>query len=123
MCILSNSLSASTLTCSPFFSSAASLRPFTSPSSLSSILFGGVLASLNHTRFDVKAPLFPAIYQVKFHDIHHWYPDSNYGQYTVLWDYIFGWFKPYPNDQRGVRASAAISPATSKLRANDAKSD
>jgi sterol desaturase/sphingolipid hydroxylase (fatty acid hydroxylase superfamily) len=77
------------------------------------ILFGGVLASLNHTRFDVKAPLVPALYQVKFHDIHHWYPDSNYGQYTVLWDYLFGWFKPYPNDQRGVRD--AIS---TKLRAD-----
>lgn len=40
-------------------------------------------------------PSYPAP-QVKFHDIHHWYPDSNYGQYIMLWDHAFGWFKPYP---------------------------
>ncbi|CAM9748221.1 unnamed protein product [Phaeothamnion confervicola] len=60
------------------------------------ILLGGFLASLNHTRFDLRMPLFPQVYQVRFHDIHHWYPDSNYGQYTMLWDRVFGWFKPYP---------------------------
>lgn len=70
------------------------------------ILFGGVLASLNHTRFDIKAPFFPQVYQVKFHDIHHWYPDANFGQYTMLWDHVFGWFKPYPADKGDTTAVA-----------------
>jgi hypothetical protein len=87
------------------------------------ILFGGVLASLNHTRFDVKSPLFPNLYQVKFHDIHIGIPTQTTASTPSFGTTSFGWFKPYPNDQRGVRASAAISPATSKLRANDAKSD
>jgi len=57
------------------------------------IVMGGILASLNHTRFDIH---LSSIYQVKYHDIHHWFPKSNYGQYTMLWDHIFGSFKPYP---------------------------
>jgi sterol desaturase/sphingolipid hydroxylase (fatty acid hydroxylase superfamily) len=40
--------------------------------------------SLNHTRYDVQ---IPGIYKVLYHDIHHWYPDCNYSQYTMLWDY------------------------------------
>eukprot|EP00953_Heterococcus_sp_UTEX-ZZ885_P037902 19460-Heterococcus_DN1.PRE.3 len=24
---------------------------------------------------------------VRYHDIHHWYPDCNYGQYSMLWDH------------------------------------
>ncbi|CAM9340719.1 unnamed protein product, partial [Choristocarpus tenellus] len=57
------------------------------------IVVGGFLASLNHTRFDLR---IPGIYQVRYHDVHHWYPESNYGQYTVLWDWVMGSFKPYP---------------------------
>ncbi|KNC86396.1 hypothetical protein SARC_01446 [Sphaeroforma arctica JP610] len=57
---------------------------------------GGFLASLNHTRFDFKFPYFNSVYAVKNHDIHHWYPDANYGQYIMLWDRLFGWWKPYP---------------------------
>ena len=34
--------------------------------------------------------------QVKYHDIHHWFPESNYGQYIMLWDRLMGSFKPYP---------------------------
>jgi sterol desaturase/sphingolipid hydroxylase (fatty acid hydroxylase superfamily) len=60
------------------------------------IVLGGFLASLNHTRFDISAPLFECVYQVKYHDIHHWYPESNYGQYIMLWDHVFRSFKPYP---------------------------
>lgn len=53
------------------------LAPVPAPMIIAFILIGGVLASLNHTRFDVKFPLFNGVYQVKFHDIHHWYPNSN----------------------------------------------
>jgi len=56
------------------------------------ILAGGILASLNHTRFDVSIPF---IYDVSVHDVHHRLPESNYGQYTMLWDRIFNTFRPY----------------------------
>ena len=56
------------------------------------ILLGGFLASLNHTRVDVT---MNSIYQVKFHDLHHRIPTVNYGQYIMLWDWIFGSFQPY----------------------------
>lgn len=59
------------------------------------VVTGGFLASLNHTRFDVR---IPGVYEVRYHDIHHWYPECNYGQYTMLWDWIMGSLKPYPKD-------------------------
>ena len=58
------------------------------------LVLGSFLTTLNHTRFDVVFPYFSSVYQSKYHDIHHWYPDSNYGQYIMLWDHVFGWFKP-----------------------------
>lgn len=39
--------------------------------------------------------------QVRYHDIHHWYPECNYGQYTMLWDWLMGSLKPYPEDAEG----------------------
>lgn len=64
---------------------------------LAFVLVGGVLASLNHTRFDVRFPLFEAVYQVRYHDVHHGASvNSNYGQYTMLWDRVFGSYKDYP---------------------------
>ena len=56
------------------------------------ILAGGILASLNHTRFDVNIPY---IYSVKAHDEHHHWPRCNYGQYTMLWDSIFGTYQKW----------------------------
>jgi len=58
------------------------------------IVIGGILSSLNHTRSDIKLGNF---YQVKFHDVHHWSPDANFSQYTILWDAVFGTFKAYPD--------------------------
>ena len=56
------------------------------------ILAGGILASLNHTRLDIN---FASIYSVKVHDVHHRLPESNYGQYTMVWDKVFGSYKDY----------------------------
>lgn len=56
------------------------------------ILLAGVFASLNHTRYDVNIPY---VYSVKTHDVHHRLPESNYSQYTPLWDRIMGSFRPY----------------------------
>jgi sterol desaturase/sphingolipid hydroxylase (fatty acid hydroxylase superfamily) len=63
------------------------------------ILLGGIFASLNHTRHDIRIP--PFIYEVRVHDVHHRLPESNYGQYIMLWDRIFGSYVPY-NDKFSV---------------------
>ena len=58
---------------------------------------GGVLAGLNHTRYDVVISLFGlTLYDSKVHDVHHRIPQSNYGQYIMLWDHIFGSFRYVP---------------------------
>lgn len=54
---------------------------------------GGWLAGLNHTRYDLQWTLFGSkirLFDSKAHDVHHRMPQTNYGQYTMLWDYIFG---------------------------------
>ena len=57
------------------------------------LIVGGMLAALNHTRYDFVVSL-PGInlklYDSKAHDVHHRIPNSNYGQYTMLWDVVFG---------------------------------
>lgn len=71
------------------------------------ILLGGVLASLNHTRFDIRFPIpgLSFVYQVRYHDLHHWDIKFNYGQYTMVMDWLMGTFKPYP--EAGGLAAAA----------------
>lgn len=56
------------------------------------IIGGGIFASLNHTRYDLS---FFNIYDVKVHDVHHRLPETNYGQYIMLWDRLMGSYKPY----------------------------
>merc|ERR1712146_272521 len=55
------------------------------------MIVGGVVASLNHSRFDV---IWPGVVGVRYHDIHHSvYPfNLNYSQYTILWDRLYGTF-------------------------------
>lgn len=76
------------------------------------IAFGGILASLNHTRFDVNIniPFLGPAYSVKYHDLHHWSPNWNYGQYTMLWDVVMGTFRAYPTG-----APPVISSTRSKV--------
>ena len=55
---------------------------------------GGFLAGLNHTRYDVVIPFLGwTLYDSKVHDVHHRIPQSNYGQYIMFWDYIFGTYR------------------------------
>lgn len=55
------------------------------------IVLLGVLTTLNHTRLDVKVPL--GIFSVRWHDLHHRIPQSNYGQYTMFWDHLWGSYR------------------------------
>lgn len=49
-------------------------------------------ASLNHTRWGVHIPFF---YDVRDHDVHHRWPRTNYGQFVMWWDHLYGSYKPY----------------------------
>jgi sterol desaturase/sphingolipid hydroxylase (fatty acid hydroxylase superfamily) len=57
--------------------------------------FGGILAGINHTRYDLVLSI-PwngskfIVFDSKDHDVHHRIPQSNYGQYTMFWDKLFG---------------------------------
>ena len=66
------------------------------------LVFGGALATLNHTRLDCNFLRIPftnvPIFAVRAHDTHHAVPNSNYGQYTMLWDYAMGTYRAHPQD-------------------------
>mmetsp|Transcript_4779 Transcript_4779/g.9584 ORF Transcript_4779/g.9584 Transcript_4779/m.9584 type:complete len:302 (-) Transcript_4779:93-998(-) len=65
------------------------------------MFLGGLMASLNHTRFDIAWDIFGVrLYDPKDHDVHHRLPRTNYGQYIMLWDKIFGTWRPYKDDDR-----------------------
>lgn len=66
------------------------------------LVLGGTLATLNHTRLDFSFLYLPftkvPIFGVRAHDTHHAVPNSNYGQYIMVWDYVMGTFKAHPKD-------------------------
>ncbi|GMH63696.1 hypothetical protein TrRE_jg1008 [Triparma retinervis] len=68
------------------------------------LFLAGVMASLNHTRFDVKwSALGVTWYDPKDHDVHHRLPRTNYGQYIQLWDKVLGTWRGYRDDDRVVK--------------------
>ena len=73
------------------------------------IVIGGAVATLNHTRLDISALYIPftsiPVFAVRAHDTHHAIPNTNYGQYIMLWDWVMGTFKPHPKDP-GARLKA-----------------
>lgn len=80
---------------------------------------GGLLAGFNHTRHDIEIsiPLSKhrklVLFDSKAHDVHHRIPQSNYGQYSMFWDYLFGSYRPYnPNDR--INQDAQLDPRTGK---------
>ena len=62
------------------------------------LLATGMLASLNHTRFDVRIP--GSLYAVAEHDTHHKFPETNYGQYTTAWDRLLGSYREWAAPSR-----------------------
>ena len=59
---------------------------------LSFLVTGGLMASLNHTRFGIRIPY---IYDVRTHDVHHRKPRSNYCQFVPWFDQMYGTFEIY----------------------------
>lgn len=47
---------------------------------------------------------------MKYHDIHHWDPSVNFGQYTMLWDHVFRSFRAYPGEGGKEAAWAKVRP-------------
>uniref|UniRef100_A0A7S0LJB0 Fatty acid hydroxylase domain-containing protein n=1 Tax=Coccolithus braarudii TaxID=221442 RepID=A0A7S0LJB0_9EUKA len=78
------------------------VMPIHALSCIAFLLVGGCLATLNHTRLDFAFVHLPftrvPIFGVRAHDTHHVIPNSNYGQYIMLWDYVMGTFRPHPMD-------------------------
>jgi len=101
-----------------------------------------VVAGLNHTRHDVvvRIPTWSylgssnsddgkegkndddnnnngnnwiTVFDSKHHDVHHRIPQSNYGQYSVLWDRCFGTFREYDESDR-VNPDNQLDVATGK---------
>lgn len=96
---------------------AAGLPPLHAAAPLAFVVAGGVLASLNHTRLDIAAPL--GLFRVAWHDIHHYAYAHNYGQYTMAVDALFlGTFRDVGSAALpGERASAGGGGAASALQA------
>lgn len=77
---------------------------------LAFIVLGGMAASLNHTRLDVRI-WGGRLFEVRAHDVHHRLPKSNYGQYTMVWDRLLGTYRPYSTAQQGPGGAPALAKA------------
>jgi sterol desaturase/sphingolipid hydroxylase (fatty acid hydroxylase superfamily) len=76
------------------------------------VILGGLLASLNHTRFDVRLDIASMpVFRVALHDVHHHQYTSNYAQYVAVWDWAFGTYRA--DVREGAGKAAAVS--SSKL--------
>ena len=58
------------------------------------LLFSTFFASLNHARHAIYIPYF---FDVRDHDVNYQTPRSNYGQFIMFWDHIFGNYHDYFN--------------------------
>lgn len=54
-------------------------------------------SSWNHTRFAIR---IPKVFDSRDHDVHHRWPRSNYAQFIMFWDHLFGTFKSYQELER-----------------------
>jgi sterol desaturase/sphingolipid hydroxylase (fatty acid hydroxylase superfamily) len=67
---------------------------------LSFLICGGLMASLNHTRFGLTIPF---VYNVRNHDVHHRKPKSNYCQFVPWYDVLLGTFEAYKTTKEAKR--------------------
>ena len=75
-----------------------------------------VFSGLNHTRFDLR---IPGVYQVAYHDVHHSHFTVNYGQYLMMYDKLFGTFRPHPLEGKGLgveKLAAAVDDGEGKKK-------
>ena len=81
---------------------------------LSFLVCGGLMASLNHTRFGIRIPF---VYDVRTHDVHHRKPRSNYCQFVPWFDMLYGTFEVYKTkaEAKEERRRAIADPSSSLL--------
>ena len=87
------------------------------------LVVGGTLATLNHTRLDVGAIHLPftkvPIFVVRAHDTHHAIPNTNFGQYSMLWDDVMGTFRlhpQHPGSVESLRGDVHVDGASEKQK-------
>jgi sterol desaturase/sphingolipid hydroxylase (fatty acid hydroxylase superfamily) len=97
LCRTCQFLSSTIIALSSSSSSSASSSSFLEIHVVGSLLFlaiGGILAGINHTRHDLVWNMAGlTLFDSKAHDVHHRIPQSNYGQYIMLWDRVFGTYR------------------------------
>ena len=87
--------------------------PLHSAAGIAFVVLGGLMASLNHTRMDIRLPGF---YAVEAHDVHHHRVTYNYGQYIMLWDWVMGTYtKQSQLQQKQQRGQQESDPVKKKL--------
>ena len=94
----------------PSSSSASSDASASSLASSEDATSGTTSSSSNNSS---SAKAYYTIFDSKHHDVHHRIPQSNYGQYTVFWDRIFGTFRDYDVNDR-VNPLYQLDPLTGK---------
>lgn len=84
------------------------------------LVIGGCLATLNHTRLDCAFLTVPftnvPIFGVRAHDTHHAIPNTNFGQYIMLWDYVMGTFRAHPQDEGSIEKRRLQEAASGKAK-------
>ena len=75
---------------------------------LAFLITGGLMASLNHTRFGIRIPF---VYDVRTHDVHHRKPRSNYCQFVPWFDLLYGTFEEYRTKEEARRERLAARQA------------
>jgi len=82
-------------------------------SNLIQLIYAGT-SCFNHSRHDVVVTVGGiTIWDSKHHDVHHRIPNKNYGRVIMLWDWLFGSYRPYNYDDP-INPAAQLNPATGK---------
>lgn len=55
-------------------------------------VFALLVTTVNHMQYEVRIPW---LYDAKDHGTHHRLPDTNFGQYTMVWDKVIGYYHPF----------------------------
>lgn len=80
---------------------------------LATLLLTGA-SCFNHSRHDVAFSIGNIeVWASKDHDLHHRIPNKNFGRVLMLWDKIFGTYRPYNYDDP-INPMAQLDPTTGK---------
>jgi sterol desaturase/sphingolipid hydroxylase (fatty acid hydroxylase superfamily) len=78
---------------------------------------GAVIGSLNHTRLDIRlGGAAGFLYKASNHDVHHRFPDNNFGQYSSIWDKLFGTYRSYADSDSDSTPTTPDSTITSRKK-------